>query len=540
MSKKPIQESKSQIAYRQESEAKAAFQALKSSKQNTDRENRLLGRDAHSSSSTTVQITKISVHTMDIQLAQAKLELEQAKLGLELAQAQITKYKDLETRYYANIETDNKAKESRQIEIFDAQKRAADAQTALAEAQTLATQSQLELLKYGNDNPSINSASQMTTQAPVAAKVIQWKLPASQPFFSTKSTETLTIRQWIVANEVNLKITGVSLDFQALIGGSYLRDGPLSRFQALIVKIPNLTWKELKDDLLSAYEPANLADLNYIRLGELSQGSCPTLADFIDKFTRLESQLPLLSESFKISIFVKNLKVEIKEKILSNVPNTLEKVIALANTLDINLVLCKESTQNGFRGFNSLNQSNPQQPHNQEVYCKYHKSTNHSSADCRNKTVNQNNSSGKNNQNNNNNNSSNNNNKNNTKNSNTATNNSSNNTWCKFCKSKVCFKADCYKLQGLPKNKNVPNSKNVNLNVLESGNNSLNSFEFVKTDCRVPIALKQTLNVLNLKELDENVLNNLSLCHSKYLSPSDEGVILIDTGSILSKFRNCF
>jgi hypothetical protein len=30
--------------------------------------------------------------------------------------------------------------------------------------------------------------------------------------------------------------------------------------------------------------------------------------------------------------------------------NTLETVIALANTLDVNLVLCKESTQNGFRG----------------------------------------------------------------------------------------------------------------------------------------------------------------------------------------------
>jgi len=66
MSKKPIQESKAQITYRQESEAKAAFQALKSSKQNTERENRLLGRDAHSSSSTAVQITKISVHTMDV------------------------------------------------------------------------------------------------------------------------------------------------------------------------------------------------------------------------------------------------------------------------------------------------------------------------------------------------------------------------------------------------------------------------------------------------------------------------------------------
>jgi hypothetical protein len=39
MSKKPIQESKAQITYRQESEAKAAFQALKSTKQNTDNNN---------------------------------------------------------------------------------------------------------------------------------------------------------------------------------------------------------------------------------------------------------------------------------------------------------------------------------------------------------------------------------------------------------------------------------------------------------------------------------------------------------------------
>ena len=196
---------------------------------------------------------------------------------------------------------------------------------------------------------------------------------------------------------------------------------------------------------------------------------------------------------------------------------------------------CKENNQNGFRGFNSLNQGSYQKQHNQEVYCKYHKSKKHSSADCRNKTVNQNNSSRKNNQNNNHNNSSNNNNNNNTQNSNTSTNDSSNNTWCKFCKSKVCCKADCYKLQGLPKNKNVPNSKNVNFNFLESGNNGLNSFELVKANCRVPIALKQTLNVLNLKKLDDNVLNNLSLCHSKYFSPSDESIILIETGSILYK-----
>ena len=40
-----------------------------------------------------------------------------------------------------------------------------------------------------------------------------------------------------------------------------------------------------------------------------------------------------------------------------------------------------------------LNQGNYQNKHNQEVWCKYHKSNGHSSVDCRDKTVNQNNPS---------------------------------------------------------------------------------------------------------------------------------------------------
>ena len=180
--------------------------------------------------------------------------------------------------------------------------------------------------------------------------------------------------------------------FQALVGGAYLRDGPLSRFQALIVKKPNLTWDDLRTDLLSAYEPANLASLNYIRLGDLTQVTCPTLADYVDKFTRLESQLPSLPESFKISIFVKNLKMELKEKIMANTPNTLEAVIALANSLDVNLLMCKDNAQSGFRSFNSFSQGNSQgKQHTQEVWCKYHKTNTHSSANCKNKSANQNN-----------------------------------------------------------------------------------------------------------------------------------------------------
>jgi hypothetical protein len=50
MSKRPVQETKSQIAYPQESEAKAASEALKLSIQNTARDKRQSGRDAQSTS----------------------------------------------------------------------------------------------------------------------------------------------------------------------------------------------------------------------------------------------------------------------------------------------------------------------------------------------------------------------------------------------------------------------------------------------------------------------------------------------------------
>ena len=81
---------------------------------------------------------------------------------------------------------------------------------------------------------------------------------------------------------------------------------------------------------------------------------------------------------------MKNLKIEIKEKIF------------LTNALEAGLMMSKENTQSIFRSFNPLNKGNPQNKHTQEVWCKYHKSNKHSSAYCKNKIVNQNNSSSKN------------------------------------------------------------------------------------------------------------------------------------------------
>ena len=221
MSKRPVQETKSQIAYRQESEAKAASEALKLSIQNTARDNRRLGRDAQTTSISSTR--SIVTNTTSSDMISVENQLVDAKKGLLDQQILIDKLRQVETAYYANIETAKKDKaenESRQLEILTAQTAAAQAQTLAAQAQANLETIRLEALKYAKDN-AINSSLSESTQAPAATKVIQWRLPASQPFFSSNSTETLTIRQWLIATEVNLKVSGVTEDLLLLFNFFY-------------------------------------------------------------------------------------------------------------------------------------------------------------------------------------------------------------------------------------------------------------------------------------------------------------------------------
>ena len=116
MSNIPGKESKSQIAYRLESEAKAASEALKLSKEKAERDNRLLGRDAHSSSQSASK--SIIKSTISSDMSEAT-QLAAAKEEIEASQKLIAQYKQMEIAYYANIETTKAVKadkDSRQLE----------------------------------------------------------------------------------------------------------------------------------------------------------------------------------------------------------------------------------------------------------------------------------------------------------------------------------------------------------------------------------------------------------------------------------------
>ena len=80
----PGKESKSQLAYRLESEAEAAFKALKTSTQKTARDIRQTGRNAHSSTETAslsivTDTTSFNMSTVQEQLDAAMIKINQLK-----------------------------------------------------------------------------------------------------------------------------------------------------------------------------------------------------------------------------------------------------------------------------------------------------------------------------------------------------------------------------------------------------------------------------------------------------------------------------
>jgi hypothetical protein len=228
--------------------------------------------------------------------------------------------------------------------------------------------------------------------------------------------------------------------YQAYEAGCFLRENANAVFLGLVlIKGDNLTWKELKEALLKAFEPANIKSLVLIQLMDCKQNECPTLSEYIEKFRGL-AILSDLSEQSKADIFVRNLKDEVKLCITSAIPNTLVEVISKVLEIDTNLLLCKRNTNNGFPGINYFgnqgsnknnnfhnNSSNPKKDlSNADKWCEFHQNSSHNSVDCRTRKNKDENSS---------------------QNKNVNNKNNSDPNFCRFCDNIICHKKNCYKLQ---------------------------------------------------------------------------------------------
>ena len=201
----------------------------KKTKHDQERLDRLLKRDLTASSAIST-IASTSSFTMT--------DAEQ--------KAAIVKYKEMEVKYYENIEKDRVKEENRSLLLVQAQKELVMEQKALK-------QLELDALRYTSGN---HETSASTSTRPH----VQYKLGPNHPLFSGLTSDTMPIRQWIMLTEVSLKVLNVSKELKAYVAGQCLRESAQNNFLALTLSHPNedLTWEELKEHLYSIFEPKNI------------------------------------------------------------------------------------------------------------------------------------------------------------------------------------------------------------------------------------------------------------------------------------------
>ena len=424
--------------------------------------------------------------------------------------------KNIQAAYYENKEELKKLKadtEKRTLEILTAQTNASnaaqEASNAAQEASkaALATETakqatldkQIQLANASTENPQMNNSLQHETKKPV-----QWKLGTSQPFFSGKSTDGITIRQWVRTTEINLYTTGVPEEFKAYVAGGYLRDAPGNLFHELVEdKAKNLTWEELKERLLSAYEPKNIKSLIFNQLLNLKHLNCETLSVYIEKFKNLSCQSEF-TESSKIDCFIRNLNENYKDRITLNIPKTLADTIAKVMEIEANLSMNKIDTSSGFREFNYMDQrrnNSFNSNKNTNKYCSYHKSNSHDTTECRSIDSHKNNNID-------------NIRKNNISDSEDQNESSSNDEFCRFCDSYICHKNSCSNfIKSKASKRNVPETND------RQRNDNVNAF------CHRPNNL---LGILEVRQNSSSVLDN-------YRQPDNSTSPISDFGTIGSE-----
>jgi hypothetical protein len=424
--------------------------------------------------------------------------------------------KNIQAAYYENKEELKKLKadtEKRTLEILTAQTNASnaaqEASNAAQEASkaALATETakqatldkQIQLANASTENPQMNNSLQHETKKPV-----QWKLGTSQPFFSGKSTDGITIRQWVRTTEINLYTTGVPEEFKAYVAGGYLRDAPGNLFHELVEdKAKNLTWEELKERLLSAYEPKNIKSLIFNQLLNLKHLNCETLSVYIEKFKNLSCQSEF-TESNKIDCFIRNLNENYKDRITLNIPKTLADTIAKVMEIEANLSMNKVDTSSGFREFNYMDQrrnNSFNSNKNTNKYCSYHKSNSHDTTECRSIDSHKNNNID-------------NIRKDNISDSEDQNESSSNDEFCRFCDSYICHKNSCSNfIKSKASKRNVPETND------RQRNDNVNAF------CHRPNNL---LGILEVRQNSSSVLDN-------YRQPDNSTSPISDFGTIGSE-----
>ena len=133
-----------------------------------------------------------------------KAEILQLKTKVEAQNVDLTKFDTMQNQYFANKRELDEAKKDDKghaLAVLEAQQK-------LAQINLETAKLGLETCKYKQDNMVASGTSSNESSR-------RNRLGVSQPFFSGKQTDVLSVRNWILTTEVNLKASKIGEDFQA-------------------------------------------------------------------------------------------------------------------------------------------------------------------------------------------------------------------------------------------------------------------------------------------------------------------------------------
>jgi secreted trypsin-like serine protease len=165
--------------------------------QNLERERRLANKNNNQVSNQAG--TKMSEETL-------KAEILMLKTKVETQNADLTKFGTMQNQYFANIK-----------ELDDAKKEDKGHALAILEAQQKLAQINLETAKLGLKTCKFKQDNMGTSGTSSNESSKRNRL------FSGKQTDVLSVRNWILTTEVNLKASKIGEEFQANEAGVFLK-----------------------------------------------------------------------------------------------------------------------------------------------------------------------------------------------------------------------------------------------------------------------------------------------------------------------------
>ena len=182
----------------------------------------------------------------------------------------------------------------------------------------------IDKLRFEQMCEEVSSLRQVVFQRPTTTK--SRSMNNSQPLFSGKKDEN--ILNWLQITVTNMTVAKIEEDEKVLVASTYLREGALQVYTAMIKTTTNQRWLQFTAELKKAYMPANYETLLIRKLNKFKMTK--SLQEYITEFNYMVNQTEDISEGQKVFMFSSNVRDDIDQYLLLMDPKTLKEAQVIA------------------------------------------------------------------------------------------------------------------------------------------------------------------------------------------------------------------